>query len=327
MNLTGHILQGDNSFEVKEIAPPVESGQLLANNEFTNWTADDPDDWTVLGESGSDPMVTEVNGAARFYTSGSDVGVRQNNIFTVARYYLFKIYITDVTAGAIVVHDGVTVTTLSTTGYHEWTIKAAGTTFYIQRQAGATDVTVDWVRVIEVPEGYPLMEKEDEYFESTTNNSYFGIPFNKAYGTWEWSFYMGGVGSNSCAFFFTNLTFEAQPGISRGGSGYALVFDQDDRIRLREHTPASASDHMLSATSYFDINTWYRFKVTRTKDGAMTAYIKGGDFGYDDWTLITPDSGTNPHTDTTYTTSSYIIITGDDGDRVANITYTEGVEQ
>jgi hypothetical protein len=39
---------------------PQLSSEMLQNGSFASWTADDPDNWTVGGESGSDPEVCEV---------------------------------------------------------------------------------------------------------------------------------------------------------------------------------------------------------------------------------------------------------------------------
>lgn len=52
--------------------------ELLTNGDFSAWSGDNPTSWTVTGESGSDPMVTQVapgggagTGAARFYSSAT----------------------------------------------------------------------------------------------------------------------------------------------------------------------------------------------------------------------------------------------------------------
>lgn len=39
------------------------------------------------------------------------------------------------------------------------------------------------------------------------------------------------------------------------------------------------------------------------------------------------DSGTNPVTDNTYTTSEYFVLDIDAGDRIANIKLTDGIKQ
>lgn len=49
---------------------PSLGAELLANGDFASWTGDNPDGWTVTGESGSNPMVTEAPaGVARFFDS------------------------------------------------------------------------------------------------------------------------------------------------------------------------------------------------------------------------------------------------------------------
>ena len=52
---------------------PQPGPELLTNGDFAAWTGDDPDGWTIGGEVGSDPMVTQVDpgggagtGAAKF---------------------------------------------------------------------------------------------------------------------------------------------------------------------------------------------------------------------------------------------------------------------
>ena len=50
-------------------------------------------------------------------------------------------------------------------------------------------------------------------------------------------------------------------------------------------------------------------------------YIKGGTFGWDDWTTVSTagGSGTNPVTDNTYTTSNYLVADIDDTDTISNL--------
>ncbi|MFN8530185.1 MAG: hypothetical protein U0670_16420 [Anaerolineae bacterium] len=50
--------------------------EIVLNGDFAAWTNDNPNNWTVVGESGSDPMITQVapdgtsgTGAARYYKS------------------------------------------------------------------------------------------------------------------------------------------------------------------------------------------------------------------------------------------------------------------
>ena len=52
MDLSGQLIRGTGSYEVKEIAPPVESGQLLANynfatGDFTGWDTHQAN-WSIV---------------------------------------------------------------------------------------------------------------------------------------------------------------------------------------------------------------------------------------------------------------------------------------
>ena len=70
---------GDIADNVMYTAAP--GSELFANGDFSAWTADNPDGWTVLGESGSDPEVSQVgsgeshggsgSGSANFYSSAT----------------------------------------------------------------------------------------------------------------------------------------------------------------------------------------------------------------------------------------------------------------
>jgi len=51
---------------------------IVLNSLFSNWTADDPDDWAVTGESGTDPEVSEVSSGQTHGGTGSNAC----NIFT-----------------------------------------------------------------------------------------------------------------------------------------------------------------------------------------------------------------------------------------------------
>lgn len=53
------------------ITPSTTGSELVTNGDFSAWTGDDPDNWTVGGEVGSDPMVTETVNGARFYASAT----------------------------------------------------------------------------------------------------------------------------------------------------------------------------------------------------------------------------------------------------------------
>ncbi len=55
-------------------------------------------------------------------------------------------------------------------------------------------------------------------------------------------------------------------------------------------------------------------------EGIFYVFVKGGDFGANDWTLVTATLGTNPTAaSVTYTTSNYFVLDFDVGDRITNI--------
>jgi hypothetical protein len=64
---------------------------------------------------------------------------------------------------------------------------------------------------------------------------------------------------------------------------------------------------------------------------SFAVFIKGGDYGDTEtgWTLVRPEqfSGTNPVTNSNYTTSEYFVADLDNSDRISNITINNEVEQ
>ena len=86
---------------------------------------------------------------------------------------------------------------------------------------------------------------------------------------------------------------------------------------------------LLGQSSFplFEEQVYYDMKLTRTLDGEFYFYIRGGDFGYDDWTLVTVATGSNPVTDAFFTESKYFVIDLDFGDRFANLVMRKGVRQ
>ncbi|MHA2040164.1 MAG: hypothetical protein ACW98X_27505 [Promethearchaeota archaeon] len=152
-----------------------------------------------------------------------------------------------------------------------------------------------------------------------TSAGTIAIQSKAAYGTWEWDMMKNLAGGVAITFFISNKNQLS------GNTGYVINFNSNEAIYFQEY---GATNHFITATSYIVNNVWYRVKVTRTKDGEFYAYIKGGSFG-NTYVLVdvTGGSGTNPVTDTTHTTSEYLVLDFDAGDRLANLIITEGVQQ
>jgi len=71
----------------KDLGNGVVFDEIVLNRFFSDWTADDPDNWAVTGESGSDPEVSEVGpssthggagtGACNIFTTGGAISIDQ----------------------------------------------------------------------------------------------------------------------------------------------------------------------------------------------------------------------------------------------------------
>jgi hypothetical protein len=196
-------------------------------------------------------------------------------------------------------------------------------------QAGYTlNVTFD--SITEVP---PLqtISKGTKYLECVTAGLLV-IPSKQAYGTWEWDIYKGAdANETNIGFINNNNNFNVSftSGLS---NGYYFRFTTTEVLTLGKNNIGAGADLLNNTvTSYIAINTWYRIKITRSNVGAFTVLIKGGSFtptaGYDGWTLVsvTGGSGTNPVTNNTYTTSNYLVLDLDAGDRISNLIVKDGI--
>lgn len=143
----------------------VTGAELITNGDFTNWTADNPNNWTVSGESGTDPEISEVgaegthtssgNGACNFYDSTGTLYI-QSSSFTPVVGHRYRVSL-EVTAfqssGGIVVKNGTTAISpvYHTEGQKVFTFTATDTTFriYAYPGGGRTNMTIDNVSVIE----------------------------------------------------------------------------------------------------------------------------------------------------------------------------------
>lgn len=86
------------------------SANLVTNGDLSSWSGDNPTWWSVSGESGSDPMLTQVDpsgsagtGAARFYASGATNNPSLNafDIRTIGLWYESSLQVTAWTSGAL----------------------------------------------------------------------------------------------------------------------------------------------------------------------------------------------------------------------------------
>ena len=153
------------------------------------------------------------------------------------------------------------------------------------------------------------------YIECTSNGvAYFES--TQAYGEWRFDVYKGNTANLSRVFFLSdsyNIGSE---------NGYQFQLRDDESIRFRRMTSGGGSNGFDSYVSYISNSTWYTIRIIRESNGKFTVYIKGGI--YNTWTLVDASiTGTNPITDNTHTTSNYLIIDFDNGDKISNIRFQD----
>jgi hypothetical protein len=140
----------------KAMNTPVPGSELLLNVDFSAWTSDNPNNWTIVGESGGNE-VSEVGtgegnggegtGFCNIYTTSANCGLYQGSKATVGRWYVSQVLIDTVIAGQLKAQD-FNVQDVSpyyhTTGTKVFTFRAAHTSYgYGRGNAVATDVTID----------------------------------------------------------------------------------------------------------------------------------------------------------------------------------------
>ncbi|GAF81402.1 unnamed protein product, partial [marine sediment metagenome] len=248
------------------------------------------------------------------------VGLNAGNLFiyqtklTSGRYYKISVDCVEHTSGAIQAYCSTTLNgsvVIDGVGGFSGILKATDGVFYLQRQAaGDQDMVIRSITLEEVPEGYPLMDKGMKYLECTSAGT-VAFPSDQAYGEWEFDLYN-----------YDNTTQIGIDFITNGSEKYTLYLTSSERIALYRAAAISQT-----AADFISFGIWYRIKLTRTLDGEFTFYVRGGEFGNDDWTLVLPVSTTNPFTDNTYTESQYFVVDLDVGDRIANLITRKAVQQ
>jgi len=325
MELSGLYIKGTGNYVVKEIAPPVESGLLLPNN--VNFVDTDnngtPDQWNLNGATTS----TVINGIWRMaYLSFNYYGLSGAGIHpvTIGRTYRLRMKCRG-SGGPMRLLSGVTFILPNSTP--DWSVvekyfAPTAVSWYVTANNAASGYfELEWITLEEVSEGYPLLDKGSKYLECTASGT-VAFPSKQAYGTWEFDLYKGADANNLNVALISNKIL-GYPNIN----GYWFLAYSDERLYIMKTSSPTGSTVMRTTTAYFKINTWYRVKITRTLSGEFTLYIKGESFGSDYFLVDSLDLGTNPATDTTYTTSEYFIMDLDTGDRIANIIMREGVQE
>jgi hypothetical protein len=141
-------------------------------------------------------------------------------------------------------------------------------------------------------------------------------PSQQAYGTWY--FTMNKTDEDN--FYFMFMATQKDSITSAGQNGYMLGLGASENIILYKVTGGVASILARSVTSAIELGKEYNFAITRTPDGEFSIYLKGGD--YEGWQLMVADTGTNPVTDTAFTTSKYVFIEANEVDAFKNVRFS-----
>ena len=148
------------------------------------------------------------------------------------------------------------------------------------------------------------------------------FPSDQAYGEWEFDVWKAEISDILIGFISDKID------TTNNTIGYWFYYRNTEALRLLRSVGSGNIQQFTTIDSYVDALVWYRIKITRTLDGEFSLYIKGNDFGIDDWTLlVTTPAGNNPIVDATNTESTYFVFDLDAGDRIANIIIRKGVLQ
>lgn len=139
----------------KAFLPEITGDELVTNGNFSSWSGDNPSGWTVTGESGSDPEVSETatnevhggtgTGACNLYSTGATVSIAQT-ILTVGTSYKVAFSLTNNASGAIAVYNGSTRVSViyHIAGLYTFYFNATDTSIKVQNIGDETcDLTID----------------------------------------------------------------------------------------------------------------------------------------------------------------------------------------
>lgn len=299
------------SFKIGEWQPIITNS--IVNGVFTTSTG-----W--VPEAG----ISITDGVLRFLNAAPGQKATHSSTVSIGKKYKIKFTILNYVQGAIRIESTNITSLYSGNGTYEVELTTLQTSLFI-RCGGTTTLDLDNLEAYEIPP-LPTFKPGTKYLENVTAGV-IALPSKQAYGTWEFDWYKGAGGNTNRCDIIAN-----KPASSYYYNGYQIFAENHNAISFNRPNTTSATSACYTANSYITSNTWYRFKIIRSLSGVFTLLIKGGTFtptaGYDGWTLIstTGGSGTNPVTDTTYTTSEYFVLDLDPGDRITNIIMKEGVE-
>lgn len=124
--------------------------ELLTNGDFSSWTGDNPDNWTVSEGGGANIITQNPPGKCQILSDGGTAYVRQD-IFTANKLYKYYLTVDTAALGSIRASDGTSFSYFlySTTGNKTGYLTANNALFLISRTA-ACNITIDDVSIKQV---------------------------------------------------------------------------------------------------------------------------------------------------------------------------------
>lgn len=130
----------------KNVITPSVGSDIVVNGNFSSWTGDNPDSWSLVGTEDASNYVTQAGptGQARIVSNGTAIGISQDSILTSGTFYQVTGDVKTVTSGAFNFYLGshLKYSGFSSTGVKTYTGKATSTVFQLNRTA-AEDITID----------------------------------------------------------------------------------------------------------------------------------------------------------------------------------------
>lgn len=152
---------------------------------------------------------------------------------------------------------------------------------------------------------------EDSTGKKWVENVVAGVAYQKsleAYGTFVFEVDKAGQP-------FVGFMASVIGGESATGQTGSFWWGVSGRVAYRRSVSGVPSYVFYTVASYLTSGVAYKFAITKTTSGTMTWYIKGG--VYTDWTLVSTAGGvgSNPVVGDTITSSKYMVLDLDAGDK------------
>ena len=125
---------------------PVVGASLLTNGDFSAWTGDNPDWWSVYAEDANNYTTQNPAGQCQIVSNGTITGVYKIGLLTAYTWYLVDFDLKAVVAGSLsVAFSGDANRQYNTPADGLFFISRAGVSLnvYFRRYSGATNVTID----------------------------------------------------------------------------------------------------------------------------------------------------------------------------------------